>query len=131
MLANPACESLQFKVVAEFRVRHASRQAHAIFAFRANTGVVLAKADRHVSKLDLGDLTSHPRCKMRHRMPVHRQLCPILFGCQIGGLAGTLLTEERLQPEYVRSISDRRAFWNLLVQRHGTMSFARKEPTRY
>jgi hypothetical protein len=47
MLADPTGECLQFKSVAVFRMRRASRQAHEIFAFRAGRGIGGAKTVRH------------------------------------------------------------------------------------
>jgi hypothetical protein len=47
MMANGAGKDLQFKIVAVYRMRRASRQAHQIFAFRAGRGIGGAKAIRH------------------------------------------------------------------------------------
>jgi hypothetical protein len=47
MLAIPAGECLQFKIIAADRMRRAPGHAHEIFAFRAGGGVGDAKATGH------------------------------------------------------------------------------------
>jgi hypothetical protein len=47
MPANLAGKCLQFEIVAVFRMRRASRQAHETFAFRAGRGIGDAKAVWH------------------------------------------------------------------------------------
>src|SRR6266404_3851446 len=47
VLAYAACEGLPFKVVTSNRVRRAPRQAHSVFAFRADRVIGRAKAGWH------------------------------------------------------------------------------------
>jgi hypothetical protein len=77
--------------------------------------------------INLRNLAIHPRGKIRHRVALNRQNLPILFRRPVRRLPGLLLTVKGPQPEYVGSISGRRAGWNFLTERHGVMSFARKE----
>jgi hypothetical protein len=62
VLAEPACEGLQFKGVAAYRVRRAPGQAHDVFAFGTSGGVGGAKASWHGVFLFFSQGTNLPLC---------------------------------------------------------------------
>ena len=74
--------------------------------------------------INLRTLAVRSRGKIRHHVALNRQYLPILFRCPVSRLPGLPLTENGPRPEYVRLISGRRASWNLLMERHGVMSFS-------